>query len=62
VKRGQIRTAAGGPDDAGRPRLVVILQDDRVEFTASITVCPLTTSSADVPLVRRPSRRVNETG
>jgi mRNA interferase MazF len=31
---------------------VVILQDDRFEFTTSITVCPLTTNPADAPLLR----------
>jgi mRNA-degrading endonuclease toxin of MazEF toxin-antitoxin module len=31
---------------------VVVLQDDRFEYTASITVCPLTTNPADVPLFR----------
>jgi mRNA interferase MazF len=52
MRRGEIWTAAGGPDYAGKPRPVVILQDDRFEFTASITVCPLTTSPADAPLAR----------
>jgi mRNA interferase MazF len=52
MKRGEIWTAAGGPDYAGKPRPVVILQDDRFEFTASVTVCPLTTNPADVPLAR----------
>jgi mRNA interferase MazF len=52
MKRGEIWTAAGGPDYAGKPRPVVILQYDRFEFTAAITVCPLTTSPADVPLAR----------
>ena len=51
MKRGEIWTASGGPD-SGKPRPVVVLQDDRFEYTLSITVCPLTTSSADVPLVR----------
>jgi mRNA interferase MazF len=52
MKRGEIWTAAGGPDYAGKPRPVVILQDDQFEFTASVTVCPLTTNPADVPLAR----------
>jgi mRNA interferase MazF len=31
---------------------VVVLQDNRFEDTASVTVCPLTTDPTDVPLVR----------
>ncbi len=52
ISRGEIWTAAGGPDYAGKPRPVVVLQDDRFEHTASITVCPLTTNPVDVPLAR----------
>jgi mRNA interferase MazF len=52
VKRGEIWTASGGPDYAGQPRPVVILQDDRFDDTVSITVCPLTTNPADAPLMR----------
>ena len=54
MKRGEIWTAAGGPDYAGKPRPVVILQDDRFGSTASVTVCPLTTNPADAPLMRLP--------
>jgi len=52
IIRGEIWTAAGGPDYAGKPRPVVVLQDDRFERTTSITVCPLTTNPVDVPLAR----------
>lgn len=52
ISRGDVWTAAGGADYAGKPRPVVVLQDDRFEYTASITVCPLTTSPAEVPLFR----------
>jgi mRNA interferase MazF len=52
INRGEVWTAAGGPDYAGKPRPVVVLQDDRFEYTASITVCPLTTNPADAPLLR----------
>ena len=31
---------------------MVVLQDDCFEYTASITVCPLTTNPADAPLFR----------
>jgi len=52
MKRGEVWIAPGGPDYAGKPRPVVILQDDRFEDTRSITVCPMTTNPADVPLAR----------
>ena len=54
MKRGEIWTAAGGKDYAGKPRPVVIVQDDRFAQTASITVCPFTTDPADAPLLRIP--------
>jgi mRNA interferase MazF len=54
MKRGEIWTAAGGPDYAGKPRPVVIVQDDRFDATASITVCGLTTDLTEAPLFRLP--------
>ncbi|CAO3459907.1 type II toxin-antitoxin system PemK/MazF family toxin [Azospirillum largimobile] len=53
MKRGEIWTVADGADYAGKPRPVVILQDDRFSGTASVTVCPFTTDPTDVPLFRR---------
>jgi mRNA interferase MazF len=58
VKRGEIWTVAGGKDYAGKPRPVVILQDDRFDMTNSVTVCAFTTDPTDAPLFRlliRPS-------
>lgn len=52
MKRGEVWTAAGGADYAGKPRPVVILQDDAFDATRSITICPFTTSEADAPLMR----------
>ena len=52
MKRGEIWTASGGPDYAGKPRPVIIVQDDNFEETASITICPLTTHGIDAGLVR----------
>lgn len=52
VKRGEIWTVAGGKDYAGKPRPVVILQDDRFDKTDSITICAFTTDSTDAPLFR----------
>jgi mRNA interferase MazF len=45
-------TVAGGPDYAGKPRPVVILQDDSFAGTDSITVCAFTTDVTDAPLFR----------
>lgn len=52
MKRGEIWTMAGGKDYAGKPRPVVILQNNRFDKTQSITVCPLTTDPADATLLR----------
>ena len=52
MKRGEIWTVSGGPGYAGKPRPVVIIQDDRYDATASITVCGLTSSDTDAPLAR----------
>jgi mRNA interferase MazF len=54
VKRGEIWTVAGGKDYAGKPRPVVILQDDRFDMTDSITVCAFTSDATDAPLFRLP--------
>ncbi|HEU0074233.1 MAG TPA: type II toxin-antitoxin system PemK/MazF family toxin [Dehalococcoidia bacterium] len=52
MNRGEIWTVAGGGDYTGKPRPVVILQDDRFLATRSVTVCGFTTNPADIPLVR----------
>jgi mRNA interferase MazF len=52
MKRGEIWTLAGGKDHAGEPRPVVILQDDRFDATASVTICVFTTNPTDAPLFR----------
>lgn len=52
MRRGEIWMAAGGPDYAGKPRPVVILQDDRFDATNSITVCAFTTDPTEAPLFR----------
>jgi mRNA interferase MazF len=54
VKRGEIWTVAGGKDYAGKPRPVVVLQDDRFHTTSSVTVCPFTTNPTEAPLFRLP--------
>ena len=52
MKRGEIWTVAGGKDYAGKPRPVLIVQDDRFDKTDSITVCAFTTDPTDAPLFR----------
>jgi mRNA interferase MazF len=54
MKRGDIRTVAGGKDYAGKPRPVVIVQDESFDATDSITVCAFTTDDTDAPLFRLP--------
>ena len=52
MKRGEIWTVAGGKDYAGKPRPVVILQDDCFDKTDSVTICACTTDPTDAPLFR----------
>lgn len=51
MNRGEIWSVAGGVY-AAKPRPAVVLQDDRFDGTDSITVCPLTSTDADAPLLR----------
>ena len=52
MKRGEIWTASAGSGYVGKPKPVVIIQDDRFDATASVTVCAFTTDPTDAPLVR----------
>jgi len=54
VKRGEIWTVAAGKGYAGKPRPVVILQDDRFDATDSLTICAFTTDPTNAPLFRLP--------
>jgi mRNA interferase MazF len=62
VKRGEIWTLAGGPDYAGKPRPVVIIQSDEFDATASITFCPFTTNDTNAPLFRIPIEATERNG
>ena len=53
MKRGDIWTASAGKDYAGKPRPVVIVQDDAFDATESITICAFTTDPTDTPLFRQ---------
>lgn len=50
--RGEVWTASGGKDYAGKPRPVLIVQDDRFDASASVTICGFTTDPTDAPLFR----------
>ena len=54
MRRGDIWTVAGGKDYAGKPRPVVIVQDDTFDATDSITICAFTTDQTEAPLFRLP--------
>ena len=54
MRRGDIWTVAGGSGYAGKPRPVVIMQDDSFDATDSITICAFTTDETDAPLFRLP--------
>ncbi|MGV6873461.1 type II toxin-antitoxin system PemK/MazF family toxin [Pseudochelatococcus sp. B33] len=52
MRRGEVWTVLGGKDYAGKPRPVVIVQDDSFDATDSITICAFTTDPTDAPLFR----------
>ena len=54
MKRGDIWTLAGGPGYAAKPRPVMVLQDNRFDATASVTICPFTADPTDAELFRIP--------
>lgn len=52
MRRGELWTAAGGTQYAGKPRPVLVMQDDRFDATDSIIICPLTSDPTEIPLLR----------
>ena len=52
MRRAEIWTAAGAGGYVGKPRPVVIVQDDRFDATDSVTVCAFTTDPTPAPLFR----------
>ncbi len=52
MKRGEVWTASGGNNYTGKPRPVVIVQDDHFDATGSITICPFTTDPTEAPIFR----------
>ncbi|OHC75928.1 MAG: growth inhibitor PemK [Rhodospirillales bacterium RIFCSPLOWO2_12_FULL_58_28] len=51
MNRGEIWTVSGS-GYAGKPRPAVIVQDNRFDVTASVTICVFTTDDTDAPLFR----------
>ena len=62
MRRGDIWTVAGGKEYAGKPRPVVIVQDDSFDATDSITVCAFTTDQTEAPLFRLPVEPTDRNG
>ena len=56
MKRGEIWSVAARGAYTGKPRPAVIVQDDRFDATASVTICVLTTDPTEAPLFRLPVR------
>lgn len=54
MRRAEIWTASGGTGYSGKPRPVVIIQDDHFDATDSVTVCTFTTDPTEAPLIRLP--------
>jgi mRNA interferase MazF len=52
MRRGEIWTGGGAKDYAGKPRPVVIIQDDSFGKLDSVTICLFTTNSTDASFVR----------
>ncbi|RYF47743.1 MAG: type II toxin-antitoxin system PemK/MazF family toxin [Cytophagaceae bacterium] len=62
MRRGEVWTVSGGNDYAGKPRPVVIVQDDRFDSTDSLTVCLITSNDTSAPLFRIPLKPKKENG
>lgn len=52
MRRGEIWSAAAGSGYVGKPRPVVIIQDNHFAATDSVTVCAFTTDPTEAPLIR----------
>jgi len=52
VRRGEIWSVAARGAYTGKPRPAVIVQDDRFDATASLTICAMTGDPTDAPLFR----------
>ena len=52
MRRGEIWSVAARGAYTSKPRPAVVVQDDRFDATASVTICVMTTDPTDAPLFR----------
>ncbi|MBI5119474.1 MAG: type II toxin-antitoxin system PemK/MazF family toxin [Rhodospirillales bacterium] len=52
MRKGEVWTASASAGYAGKPRPVVILQDERFADLNSVTICAFTTSIHEAPIFR----------
>lgn len=52
MNRGEIWSVAACGAYTGKPPPAVVVQDDRFDATASLTICAMTTDPTDAPLFR----------
>ena len=52
----------GVADSAGKPRPVLIVQDDSFDATVSVSICPLATTAVDTQVMRIPVRATQTSG
>lgn len=62
MKRGDIVTVAAKGAYSGKPRPALIIQSDFFAETGSVTLCPLTGTLVDAPLLRITIAPAPETG
>ena len=62
MRQGEIWTAPAAGGYTGKPRPVVIVQDDRFDATNSVTVCAFTTDPTEATLIRLPVNPDDENG
>ena len=62
MRKGEVWTASDGADYPGKPRPVVILQDDRFQDLNSVTVCAFTSAIQEAPILRLPIQPSAENG
>lgn len=62
MKRGELYVAAAGSGYVGKPRPVLIVQDDALTGLESVIVCPLSTTSPVLEPLRIEIRATGATG
>lgn len=63
LRRGTVVTVASPGAYSGKPRPAVVVQADRwLQAHPSVTLCPLTSTLVDAPLVRLPVQPITRNG